>query len=108
MAVGSPGSERIISSIVQFLINVIDEGMSIGEAMRQPRLHCSLGGRISLEAERFSDDIIDSLEGWGYRINKNEPYSFYLGAIHAVMSCISKPGFQGVAEIRRDGISQGY
>lgn len=108
MAVGSPGSERIISSIVQFLINVIDEGMSIGEAMEQPRLHCSLGGRISLEAERFPDNIIDSLKGWGYRINRKEPYSFYLGAIHATIKCLTKPGFQGVAEIRRDGISQGY
>ena len=47
MALGSPGSERIMSTIAQFLIHIVDEGMSIGEAMLEPRLHCSLGGKIS-------------------------------------------------------------
>lgn len=108
MALGSPGSERIISTIAQFLVHVIDENMPIGEAMRAPRLHCSLGGRISLEAERFPDEILDSFLEKGYRINKKEPYSFYLGAIHAVLKCHDGSGFQGVAEVRRDGIAGGY
>lgn len=108
MALGSPGSERIMSTIAQFLIHVVDEGMSIGEAMLEPRLHCSLGGRISLEAERFPNEIIESFEKKGYRISRKEPYAFYLGAIHAVLKCLDGSGFQGVAEVRRDGIAQGY
>jgi len=108
MALGSPGSERITSTIAQFLIHVVDEGMSIGEAMFEPRLHCSLGGRISVEAERFPHEIIESFEEKGYRINRKEPYAFYLGAIHAVMKCRDSDGFQGVAEVRRDGTAKGY
>ncbi|MGD9200143.1 MAG: gamma-glutamyltransferase family protein [Chitinispirillia bacterium] len=108
MALGSPGSERIISTITQFLLHMFDKGMSMKEAMIEPRLHCSLGGRISLEADRFSQDIVSSLTEHGYRISKKDPYSFYLGAIHAVLKCHDNSGFQGVAEIRRDGIAAGY
>ncbi|HDT15319.1 MAG TPA: gamma-glutamyltransferase, partial [Firmicutes bacterium] len=105
MAVGSPGSERIFSSISQFLINIFDRNMSIDEAVKQPRFHCSLGGKISLE-DRFSPDLYDFLASKGYRIDKREPYSFYLGAIHAVIKK-SSGGFQGAAEIRRDGTAEG-
>lgn len=107
LALGSPGSERSITTMAQFLLNIIDTGMSIGEAMRAPRLHCSLGGKISIEAERFPDDIIESLQNKGYRIQKREPFAFYMGAIHAVMRCHDHSGFQGVAEVRRDGIAGG-
>jgi gamma-glutamyltranspeptidase/glutathione hydrolase len=108
LAVGSPGSERIFSAIAQFLIHVIDEHQPIDEAMRAPRLHCSLGGRVSLEAERFPDELITLFREKGYRIDKREPFSFYLGAIHAVLKKHDGTGFQGVAEVRRDGTAGGY
>lgn len=107
MALGSPGSERIFSTLAQFLLHVIDEKMDLYQAMLAPRLHCSLGGRLSLEAERFSPDLIDYLEEKGYRIDAREPYSFYLGAVHAVMKQENGSGFEGVAEIRRDGTTGG-
>ncbi len=107
MAVGSPGSERIFSSITQFLLHTIDEYKSISEAMRAPRLHCSLGGRVSIEAERFSQKLLEALRQMGYRIDQREPYSFYLGAIHAVLRKHDGSGFQGVAEVRRDGTAVG-
>jgi gamma-glutamyltranspeptidase/glutathione hydrolase len=108
MAVGSPGSERIFSSITQFLLNVIDQHQPISEAMIASRLHCSLGGRVSLEADRFPNDLIDLFQKRGYRIDKRPNFSFYLGAIHAVLKKQSSSGFQGVADKRRDGIAEGY
>ncbi len=107
MALGSPGSERIFSTLAQFLLHVIDEKMDLYQAMLAPRLHCSLGGRLSLEAERFSPDLMDYLKEKGYRIDAREPYSFYLGAVHAVMKRENDNGFEGVAEIRRDGTAGG-
>lgn len=106
MAVGSPGSERIFSSIAQFLIHILDEGMSLEDSMKAPRIHCSLGGKISLEHERFPPDLVPYLEGHGYRVDKLAPFAFYLGAIHAV-SRDSDGRFSGVAEIRRDGSAGG-
>jgi gamma-glutamyltranspeptidase/glutathione hydrolase len=108
LAVGSPGSERIFSSIAQFLIHVVDKNQPIDVAMRAPRLHCSLGGRVSLEAKRFPDEIVTFFREKDYRIDKRKPYSFYLGAIHAVLKKHDGSGFQGVAEVRRDGTAGGY
>ena len=107
MAVGSPGSDRIFSTMSLFLSRLIDEGDSIYTAMQKPRIHCSLGGTISVEADNSITSIIKHLKEKGYNIDKRERYSFYLGAIHAVLKNQTKEGFQGVAEIRRDGTADG-
>jgi gamma-glutamyltranspeptidase/glutathione hydrolase len=103
LVVGSPGSERIFSAVAQFVIHLVDGGLSMVEAMERPRLHCSLGGKVSLEADRFEPAIINHLERLGYEIDRRPPYSFYMGAIYAAMRCRDKKGFQGMAEIRREG-----
>ncbi|MFB5616584.1 MAG: gamma-glutamyltransferase, partial [Nitrosopumilus sp.] len=79
----------------------------IDQAMEKPRIHCAVDGKISLEADDSLIDIIKHLKKMGYKINIRERYSFFLGAIHAVMKCQTTEGFQGVAEIRRDGIAEG-
>lgn len=107
MAVGSPGSERIFSVIAQFLIHILDESQSIDKAIIEPRFHCSLGGRISYEENMFSDEILGFFQKNGYRMDKREPFSFYFGAIHAVLKKRDDSGFQGVAEVRRDGMAEG-
>jgi gamma-glutamyltranspeptidase/glutathione hydrolase len=71
--------------------------------MKAPRIHCSLGGKVSLEAGRFSESLIQYLRDNEYRIDRREDYSFYLGCIQAVIKKQSGKGFQGVADIRRDG-----
>ena len=87
---------------------VIDFGVSAEQAMKAPRLHCSMGGRISLEVERFSPELVDYLEKKGYRLDLRESYSFYMGCIQAVLKCDNGKGFQGIADIRRDGTAKGY
>ena len=107
MVMGSPGSERIFSSLAQFLLHLIDEKMSLYDAMVAPRIHCSLGGRVSIEADRFSPYLVNFLKEKGYRIDIRKPYSFYLGAVHAVLKRDEDSDFEGVAEIRRDGSAGG-
>lgn len=108
MAVGSPGSERSLSAVAQFLINISDKKMNIYDAVKAPRMHCSLGGKVSLESNRIEPEIISFLSNTGYRIDKKEDFAFYLGAVHAVLNISSGLGYQGVAEVRRDGICKGY
>ncbi|MEJ2111095.1 MAG: gamma-glutamyltransferase [Acidobacteriota bacterium] len=104
---GSPGSERIYSTIAQFLINVLDKENSMDRAVEKPRLHCSLGGKVSMEADRFDPELISYLEGMGYQIDRKSDFDFYFGAIHSVMKCLTREGFQGAAEVRRDGTAGG-
>ncbi|MBK3332274.1 gamma-glutamyltransferase family protein [Persephonella atlantica] len=105
LVMGSPGSERIFSVLTQFLLNVVDNGMSIDKAVVQPRIHSSLGGLVSYE-DRFDKEIIEYLKKEGYRLDKREPFSFYLGSIHAILR--KRDGFfQGVSDVRRDGTAGG-
>ncbi|MDH3502415.1 MAG: gamma-glutamyltransferase [Nitrosopumilus sp.] len=107
MVVGSPGSQRIFSTITQFLSRIIDGNLPMNEAIKRPRFHCSIGGNVSIEDGGFSDKIIDYLKEMGYDISVKERYSFYHGAIHAVMKLQTQIGFHGVAEVRRDGTAEG-
>jgi gamma-glutamyltranspeptidase/glutathione hydrolase len=107
LVLGSPGSQRIFSSMAQFLSLVIDGGLSIDKAMMFPRIHSEQNGELSMEADRIEPSIIKYLERKGYRIKSRESYSFYMGAIHAALMCQTGKGFQGAADIRRDGSAMG-
>ena len=107
IALGSPGSERIFSSLAQVLVRIVDGSASLDAAIDAPRLHCSIGGQISLEAERFDPAVVERLLEAGYRVNELDPYAFYLGCVQAVLRRQTGPGFQGAADPRRDGSAAG-
>lgn len=105
LAIGSPGSERIVSAIVQVLLRLL-RGDDPLEAVDAPRLHCSLKGRVSLEAPRMRDDIPERLERHGFEVDRRDPYSFYLGCIAMVLRG-DRGELIGVADPRRDGSAGG-
>ena len=107
LVTGSPGTERILSTVAQFLVHVIDGGLPIDQAMQRPRLHYSPEGVLSLEAGRFDHKVSAYLKEQAEEFSPRQKYSFYLGAIHCVLRCQSQEGFQGAAEMRRDGIAAG-
>jgi gamma-glutamyltranspeptidase/glutathione hydrolase len=103
LVLGSPGSERIASAILQVLMRLEKE--SPYEAVAAPRLHCSIKDVVSLEAPRMRDDIPDYLREHGLEVRERDAYSFYLGCIGLVLR--EKNGFIGVADPRRDGAAGG-
>jgi gamma-glutamyltranspeptidase/glutathione hydrolase len=103
LAIGSPGSERITSSILQVLVRLRDR--TPFAAVDAPRLHCSLDGKVSLEAARMPTDIPEHLERHGFQVDRREPYAFYMGSVQLVMR--EKARFVGVADPRRDGAAGG-
>lgn len=74
MVLGSPGGPRIITAIVQTILNVIDYGMSAQEAVDAPRIHQQWMPDV-LYAEPFalSADTTARLEQMGYRIRQEKP-----------------------------------
>jgi gamma-glutamyltranspeptidase/glutathione hydrolase len=103
MAIGSPGSDRITSTILQVLIRMKQQ--SPFDAVASPRLHCTYDGKVSIEAAYMRDDIPKLLESRGFQINIRKPMSFYLGCVQMVIS--EKGDFIGVADPRRDGSAGG-
>ncbi len=103
LAIGSPGSERIVSAILQVLLRL--RTRTPYDAVAAPRLHCSVQGKVSLEISRFRDDIPRALERVGLEVDPRDPFSFYLGCIQLVLR--DREGFTGVADPRRDGSAGG-
>ena len=62
LVLGSPGSQRIFSSMAQFLSLVIDQQMSIDKAMMHPRIHAEQNGELSMEIDRIDPSVIEFLE----------------------------------------------
>jgi gamma-glutamyltranspeptidase/glutathione hydrolase len=107
LAAGSPGSERIFSALTQFLVKVLDGSAPIGDATDEPRIHCSIGGKLHYEEGRIASEVVAHLERLGYKLTPRESYAFYLGCVQAVLKRQTGSGFQGVADPRRDGTAAG-
>jgi gamma-glutamyltranspeptidase/glutathione hydrolase len=103
LAIGSPGSERIVSAIAQVLLRL--ENQTLMDAITAPRMHCSVDGKVTLEASRMRSDIPRALRRRGFDVKKVEPFSFYLGCVQAVRR--ERDGLVGVADLRRDGAASG-
>jgi gamma-glutamyltranspeptidase / glutathione hydrolase len=75
LVLGSPGSSRIITTVANALIGVVDYGMNIQEAVNAPRFHNQwLPDVLSIE-EWFSPDTVKLLEQMGYKIKQQGYWS---------------------------------
>ena len=76
LILGSPGGGRIISTVANILMGVIDYGMSIQEAVNAPRFHHQwLPDEIRMERTGFSKDTIRLLEQRGHKIVFSDAWS---------------------------------
>ena len=83
LAVGGAGSERIPTAILQVLINVLDRGWSLEQAMRAPRIFC-LNNKLRLH-EGFSPELIAALRSRGFAIEMVAANAArHHGLVHAV------------------------
>ena len=71
MVTGSPGGRTIINTVLQTILNVIDFGMNIQEAIDAPRFHHQwLPDRINYERYGFSPDTMRLLESRGHTLRE--------------------------------------
>jgi gamma-glutamyltranspeptidase/glutathione hydrolase len=99
LAVGSAGSNRIRSAILQTVVRSIDEGLSASEAVNAPRLHWEDG---VVYTEPGIDD--DALAAAGYELAPfREPNLFFGGAQAAARDEAGR--FSGGGDPRRGGAS---
>lgn len=101
LAVGSGGSTRIRSAIVQVLSNVLDAGCSLSDAVAFPRLHFE-ADTLQLEGGT-SPDIARTLSEWGYRVNLWRGKNMYFGGVHSVG--LLDGVWLAVGDARRGGVA---
>lgn len=102
VAFGSGGSNRIRTAILQVLINLVDFGMNLQDAVNAPRIHCE-AGRFNAENGFDVEEINGAAENYPNRKIWKEKTLFFGGA-HSV--CKSPGGFSGAGDIRRGGESE--
>ncbi|MER8471298.1 gamma-glutamyltransferase [Mesorhizobium sp. M0991] len=70
MVIGSPGGSRIITITLEAIVNVVDHGMNIQEAIDAPRIHHQwLPDTVYIEPFGLSPDTEKLLTGMGYRLD---------------------------------------
>jgi gamma-glutamyltranspeptidase/glutathione hydrolase len=114
MVVGTPGGSRIITATLLTMLNVIDYGMNIQEAVDAPRFHQQwLPEETNLETFTTSPDTVKILESWGHKFagpqDANHVAAILVGAPSLEGKPVGKNRFYGANDPRRNtGLSLGY
>jgi gamma-glutamyltranspeptidase/glutathione hydrolase len=75
LVVGTPGGSRIITTVLEVIVNVIDHGMTLQEAVDAPRIHHQwFPDTIAAEPFALSKDTEKALTAMGYRVVALEPW----------------------------------
>jgi gamma-glutamyltranspeptidase/glutathione hydrolase len=100
---GSPGGSRIISTVLQVIVNVIDFHMPIGEAVSAPRLHQQWQPEEVYVEPGFAPEVLDALTARGHKILPTQSFS------SANSIEITANGLVGAADRRtRGSLAAGY
>lgn len=78
MVIGSPGGSRIITITLEAILNVIDHGMNLQEAIDAPRIHHQwLPDRVYMEPRALSPDTLRILAGQGYQVGIDPDWTIW-------------------------------
>lgn len=85
LAVGSPGGRRVISAVLQSIVNVVDHGMRAQEAVTVPRAHCESAQTVV--DVRLGEERLEGLRRLGHDLSvQEETFSTtYFGRPNMVM-----------------------
>ena len=68
MTVGGAGALRILTGVTQIIMNVIDYGMAMDQAIQEPRMWTGISGKSRIE-EQYGKDVLKKLEEKGYELD---------------------------------------
>ncbi|MBV9460596.1 MAG: gamma-glutamyltransferase [Bradyrhizobium sp.] len=92
LVLGTPGGARIITTVLQTIVNVVDFGMDIQEAVDAPRIHHQWMPDVTrTEPYALSPDTRKVLDGMGYRFESSEPANHVAAIIVGASSISGKP-----------------
>jgi len=108
LIVGSPGAQRIVTTIVGLIVDLVDFDLSLQEAIDAPRFYCH-SDTLYLEG-RIPNTVKTALEEKGHPISTKGHYDLYFGGAHVIqiMEMEGAISYLGVADPRRAGQAAGY
>jgi len=101
IALGSGGSNRIRSAILQVVSAIVDGGLPLEAAIQQPRVHYE-NDLLNVEGG-FDDAVVSTLETLFTQVKCWPDRNLYFGGVHAVAQ--SHSGFDCYGDPRRGGVA---
>ncbi|TFH07868.1 MAG: gamma-glutamyltransferase [Candidatus Atribacteria bacterium] len=101
LVVGTPGAGYIPSTVVEMIVNVIDFGMALEDAIRAPKF-CSRVSYKELRLEGgYPQETLDALAALGHTVKTYGEMNSTFGGINAIL--VEDGVMTGVGSFRRDG-----
>ncbi len=106
MSLGSPGAGRIIATVAQVLVNVIDYGMDVQAANDAPRIFCQkFDDHLSVES-RVAPGVPEQLERMGHSVRVLGALDLFFGGVQITAVDPGTGKMVGAADPRRGGSAQ--
>ena len=106
LILGSPGGSTIITTVLQVLMNVVDYGMNLRQAVDAPRIHHQwLPDTLCYEQSAFSKDVAQELKRRGFVLAERPGHQ---GRVEAIMINPNNGLYLGVSDSRGYGLAVGY
>jgi gamma-glutamyltranspeptidase / glutathione hydrolase len=103
IALGTGGSNRIRTAILQVAVNLLDHGMSLAGAVEAPRLHVERDGKVSFESG-LPEDAESALLALGDNAQAWPEANLFFGGVHAARR-LGDGGVEGAGDLRRGGVA---
>jgi len=108
LIVGSPGAGRIITTLIELVVNIIDFGMDVNEANLAPRFYCQKFEDYLHVESGIKPEVRAELEKMGHTIKVYEGIDLFFGGAQMILVDPDTGEYSGSADKRRGGIAIGY
>ncbi|HZF05502.1 MAG TPA: gamma-glutamyltransferase family protein [Patescibacteria group bacterium] len=102
LSIGTPGSYGILQTTAQMLLNVLEFGMNVQEAIEAPRVRVYRDRLVDAEA-RIVPEVRDGLAARGHQVNEIGDWSWIVGGGQGLMRDAATGALMAGADPRRDG-----
>jgi gamma-glutamyltranspeptidase / glutathione hydrolase len=102
LSIGTPGSYGILQTTAQMLLNVLEFGLDVQEAIEAPRVRVYRDRLVDAEA-RIPAETIQALAARGHEVNVIEDWSWIVGGGQGIARDAESGALTGGADPRRDG-----
>ena len=107
LSMGTPGSYGILQTTPQFLMNVLEFGLNIQQAIDAPRFRYTTERNVDME-EHFPIQLRTEMTRRGHMVKVIDKWSMAVGGAQGILVDHKQGTFQGGADPRRDGYALGW